>query len=163
LLWLTMPGVPALSLIAQQHAVSITPADGASDSIVTYVLGYGPLGIVFLGAVWLLYKGWRLVSPDSATAMRAEGRTDLIAERDRILSAASAEQDRVLAAAAAERDRLIGEKREAERQRDDALDVARAQLIPLLVNFTSATQSLLPILQALAVTGARHPHEGAGD
>jgi hypothetical protein len=123
--------------------------DSAGSGIVTYLLGWGPLGIALVAVTWALIKGYRLVGPDAAIAMREEGRADLIAERDRIIT------DRT-----AERDRLVAEKREAERERDDALRVTRDQLIPLLINFTAATQSLLPILQGLASQGQRQRGEG---
>lgn len=109
---------------------SVTPIGSATDSIVSYVLGFGPLGIVVLAFAF------RFIVPRGAVEeARQEARTDLIAERDRLLE----------------------EKRDAEDQRDEALKVAREQVIPLLINFTSATQSLLPLLQGLITQHERNP------
>lgn len=119
---------------------SVTPADTASSSLTTYFLGYGPLGIAVLAMAWLSYKGWRLVSPSREAAIRKSAREDLVSERDR----------------------LIAENRLIRRQLDDAMRIARDQLMPLLVNFTAATQSLLPILQSLASQGMWPRHRDSG-
>lgn len=124
--------------LAQGPGTSVSPVDAASSSIVGYVLSYGPVGIVALALGWLLFRGWRLISPSGETAIRGSARADLIAAQDRMIR----ERD-------AERDRILGEKHEAERQRDEAMRLAQDQLIPLLLSFTSATQSLLPLLQNL--------------
>jgi len=120
-----------LYVLAQGAPTSVTPVDAASNSIVGYILGYGPLGVIALALAWLTFKGWRLVSPAELTAIREaarnESRADLLAERDRILT----------------------EKQQAEDQRDEALTVARDQLAPLLTSFTAATSALLPILQEI--------------
>ncbi len=115
---------------------SITPIDGLSDSVTGYLFGYGPLGICFVAMAWLFLKGFRLTSPKAVAAIRAEARKDLIAERDRV----------------------IAEKHEAERERDEALRIATQQLMPLLGQFTAATQSLLPVLQSLVGQGFRARH-----
>jgi hypothetical protein len=110
---------------------SATPVDAAASSITGYVLGYGPLGIAAVVMSWLFLKGWRLVSPSRETAIRdsarTEGRADLLKELERV----------------------IGEKNHAEEQRDAAMKVAQDQLLPLLLNFTAATESLLPLLREL--------------
>jgi len=122
--------------VAALASASVTPVDAASDSIVGYVLGFGPLGIIALALGWLLFRGWRLISPAGEAAMRdaarTESRADLVAERDR----------------------LLAEKQQAENQRDEAMQVARDQLTPLLISFTSSTQALLPLLQNLVGQGA---------
>lgn len=135
-----------LHLLAQATpAASVTPLDSASDSVVGYVLGYGPLGVVALALAWLIFKGWRLISPAGEAqirdAARNESRADLLAERDRILT----------------------EKQQAEDQRDEALMIARDQLMPLLVQFTATTSALLPILQEIIRDApARRRRGGAG-
>jgi hypothetical protein len=112
-------------------AASVTPIDSASESVVGYLLSYGPLGIIAVAIAYLLFRGYRLVPPgfEAATrdAARADARADLLAERDRI----------------------IAEKHAVEEQRDEAIQVATGQLVPLLVSFTAATQALLPLLQRL--------------
>ena len=119
MLWLTIA-------LAQGPGTSVTPVDGATESVLGYLLGFGPLGIGFVALAWLLYKGWRLVPPAGAAAIREEGRADLISERDR----------------------LIAEKHAAEQQRDEAMKVAR-DLAPLLSTFISSTGALIPILQGI--------------
>jgi len=119
------------AIISQGPGASLTPADSASSSVVGYVLGFGPLGIVALAMAWLLYKGWRLVPPGFESsvrdAARADARADLIAERDRILT----------------------EKQAVEDQRDDALTIARDQIAPLLSQFVGTTSALVPLLQEI--------------
>lgn len=106
---------------------SVTPIGSATDSIVSYVLGFGPLGIVVLAFAF------RFIVPKGAVEeARKEARTDLLAERDRLLE----------------------EKRDAEDQRDEALKVAREQLAPLLTSFVSTTSALIPLLQEII----RDPH-----
>lgn len=118
-------------------AASVSPIDSAGSSVVGYVLGFGPLGLVALALAWLLFRGYRLVPPGfeatTRDAARADARADLIAERDRI----------------------IAEKQQVEEQRDDAMQVARDQLMPLLVSFTATTQALLPLLQSMVSQGGR--------
>lgn len=122
------------SFIAAAASSEVTPVDSAVSSITGYILSYGVLGIAALAMGWLWFKGWRLVSPKAEEAAKAAEAAARTAARADLI---------------AERDRLLADKREIERERDEALRVARDQLIPLLVNFTSATQSLLPLLQAL--------------
>lgn len=120
-----------LSVHIALGTASVTPIDSASDSVVGYVLGFGPLGLVVLALAWLLFRGWRLVSPEAAAAIREEGRKDLVAERDR----------------------LIAEKHAAEQQRDEAAKVA-SDLAPLLSSFIASTGALIPILQGI-IAGRR--------
>ena len=102
---------------------SVTPVDAATSSITGYLLGFGPLGIIALAVSWLLYKGWRLMSPAREAAItesaRAQARADLERENARIIA-----------------------------ERDDAMQVAR-QMIPLLAQFTATTTALIPLLQEL--------------
>ena len=123
MLWLAVTG---------PGTTSITPADALTSSILGYLFGYGPLGIGFVALAWLFYKGWRLVSPEGAEAIRQAGRADLIAERDRLLQ----------------------EKHEISGQRDEAMKVAR-DLAPLLSTFISSTGALIPILQGIIAQGRR--------
>jgi hypothetical protein len=131
--------------ILAQGAASVSPLDSASDSVVGYILGFGPLGIVALALAWLTFKGWRLISPAGEAAMRDaarnESRADLLAERDRLLT----------------------EKQQAEDQRDEALTIARDQLTPLLQSFVATTSVLVPILQEIIRDSpARRRRGGAG-
>ena len=126
--------------LAAGPGTSVTPIDGATDSVTGYLFGFGPLGIGFVALAWLLFRGWRLVSPERADAIRAEGRADLIADRDR----------------------QVSEKHAAEEQREDALRVAR-ELAPLLSQFTATQGALIPILQEIiADAAARRRQGGAG-
>ena len=112
-------------------AASVSPVDSASESVVGYVLGFGPLGVIVLALAWLLFRGYRLVPPgfeaSTRDAARADARADLIAERDRILT----------------------EKQAVEDQRDDALTIARDQVAPLLSSFVGTTSALVPLLQEI--------------
>jgi hypothetical protein len=101
---------------------SVSPVSSAAGDIVTYVLGFGPLGV---GVV--LYTLRVIVPGKAIDEAREQARADLLKETER----------------------LIAEKAEAERQRDDARQFATEQLVPLLGQFTAATSSLLPILQEL--------------
>jgi hypothetical protein len=101
---------------------SVSPVSSAASDIVTYILGFGPLGV---GVV--LYTLRVIVPGKAVDEARAQARADLMEENKR----------------------LIAEKAEAERQRDDARQFAVEQLVPLLGQFTAATASLLPILQEL--------------
>jgi hypothetical protein len=112
-------------------ATSVSPIGSATSSLVDYVLGYGVLGV----AVVLFTL--RIIVPRSAVdEAKAQARADLLDENRR----------------------LIEEKRRAEEQRDEALRVARDQMVPLLSQFTAATSSLMPILQELVRDreGRRH-------
>lgn len=116
---------------------SVTPVDSAAASVVGYVLSYGPVGLCALTLAWLMFRGWRLVPQDFEARIRADARTEARADL------------------MAERDRVIAEKQQAQEQRDEALAVARDQLTPLLISFTSSTQALMPLLQTLV--GQRDP------
>lgn len=112
-------------------AASISPIDSASESVVGYLLSYGPLGIIAVAIAYLLFRGYRLVPPGFEStvrdAARADARADLIGERDRVIT----------------------EKQQAEDQRDEALTVARDQMAPLLSSFVATTGALVPILQEI--------------
>ncbi len=116
--------------LSQGPGTSVTPIDSATDSIVGWVLGFGPLGVIALALAWLLFKGYRLVPPGFETATgdkaRADARADLITERDRV----------------------VAERAAAEQQRDEAMKVAR-DLAPLLSTFIASTGALIPILQGI--------------
>lgn len=116
-----MPWHPALT--------AVTPVDATTGSITSYVLGYGPVGVIALTLAWLIYKGWRLIPPDKEAAnretVRAEARADLLDERARVLT----------------------EKTRIEQERDEALKVAQTQMVPVLLQFTATTTALIPLLQ----------------
>ena len=120
------------------YIASVTPVDAATGSITGYILGYGPIGIFAAAMAWLSFKGWRLLSPareaEIRDAARAEGRADLLKELDRVLA----------------------EKKHAEEERDDALRIARDQLVPVLFAFNASTSALLPILQEMAGRQGSH-------
>lgn len=112
---------------------NVSPISSAASDITTYILGYGVLGVA--AVLFVL----RIIVPRSTVdeAVRA-AREDLLKENER----------------------LQAEKTHAEEQRDEALNLAQVQLVPLLVSFTAATQSLLPLLQELVRNrgaGGRHP------
>lgn len=111
---------------------SVSPVGAAASDIVTYVLGYGVLGV----AVVLFVL--RIIVPRSVVdEAREQARRDLVKENER----------------------LIAEKVKAEEQRDEALKVARDQLVPLLLSFTAATNSLLPLLQDVVNTREGRHHD----
>ena len=109
--------------LTQGPGTAVTPVDAGTSSIVGYVLGYGPLGLIALALAYLMFRGWRLVPPSwepgIRTTARAEARADLERENARIIT-----------------------------ERDDALKVAQ-QMIPLLTQFTATTAALIPLLQEL--------------
>jgi hypothetical protein len=103
-------------------AASVSPLDAATGSIIGYVLGYGPIGVIALAFAF------RFVVPRSAVdEAKDQARADLLKENQR----------------------LIAEKAHAEEQRDDALRVANEQVVPLLVSFNATVTALLPLLQEL--------------
>lgn len=116
-----------------------TPSlDAAPGSIVSYALQYGVLGVFALAMAGLLFKRWRLISPSEEVRIREEsrkeGRADLLAQRERDL---------------AEIARLLALAERLGQQRDEALEVARDQIAPLLSQFTATTGALVPILQEI--------------
>lgn len=103
-------------------AASVTPVDAATGSIVGYVLGFGPIGIIALAFAF------RFIVPKSAVdEAKDQARRDLVEENKR----------------------LIEEKSKAEEARDDALKIAQTQIVPLLVTFNATVSALLPLLQEL--------------
>jgi hypothetical protein len=117
--------------LTQGPGASVTPVDAATSSVVGYVLGYGPLGVIALALAYLFFKGWRLMSPARETVITGEGRAQARADLEKEL------------------DRVLAEKRQAEEQRDEAVKMAQTQLVPLLVQFTATTTALIPLLQEL--------------
>jgi hypothetical protein len=101
-------------------ASSVSPLGAASGDIVTYILGYGVVGV---GAV-LFALGYIVPKPVKDSAVAA-ARADVVAENERLRTALA----------------------RAEEQRDDALRVARDTVVPLLTTFNATVASLLPILQ----------------
>lgn len=123
------------------HLLLLAAADNSSDPLtaaIGQVLSYGVLGIVALAFAF------RFIVPRSAVEdARKESRADLLKDVERLER--QVEQERA-------------DKRAVEEQRDEALKFTQANLVPLLVNFTSATGALIPLLQELV----RH-REGGGD
>ena len=108
--------------LAALATVTETPVGTATTDLVTYITSFGVLGLVALA-----FFARRIVPASMVKEAREEARADIKAELDR----------------------TIAEKHAAEEQRDEALRIAQSQLVPLLIQFTSATQSLLPLLQEL--------------
>lgn len=99
-------------------STEVTPLGTAASDIVSYILGYGAIGVIALAFAF------RYIVPRGAVEA---ARADLIAENKR----------------------LREEKAHAEEQRDEALRIARDQVVPLLISFNSTTGSLLPLLQEI--------------
>lgn len=114
-------------------AESVTPLGSVTGDAVSYLLSFGAIGI----GVVLFGLGF-IVPRSTMTTAVASARADLVAENARI----------------------IAEKEQIAEQRDEALKLATDQLVPMLVSFTAATQSLLPLLQELVRTRER---EGSRD
>jgi hypothetical protein len=103
-------------------ATNVTPISTITGDLVSYILGYGVLGIVALALAFRF-----LVPAKALDQMRETARADLVEENRRLLARAE----------------------KAEAQRDDALRIAQDQLIPLLTSFTVTSQALIPLLQGL--------------
>ena len=113
--------MPWPSLLAV-YAASVSPVDSATGSVVGYILGFGPIGIIALAFAF------RFIVPRSAVdEAKEQARRDLVEENKR----------------------LIAEKTHAEESRDDALRIAQEQVVPLLVTFNATVAALLPLLQEL--------------
>jgi hypothetical protein len=110
------------AIMALNMSSSVSPVDAATGSIVGYVLGFGPIGIIALAFAF------RFIVPKSAVdEAKDQARADLVEENKR----------------------LIAEKQHAEESRDDALRIAQVQIVPLLVSFNATVAALLPLLQEL--------------
>ena len=110
------------SAFTQGPGSSVTPIDTATSDIISYILGYGVLGIA--AVLFVL----RIIVPRSAVdEAKDQARRDLVEENKR----------------------LITEKQHAEEGRDDALRIAQTQIVPLLVSFNATVAALLPLLQEL--------------
>lgn len=117
------------------------PATSAPADLLAPFLGYGLCGVLVIVLAWVLWKG-SFVRSDEAKA--------------RIAAAAADADKRVAEARAdllAENERLRAERDKADRQREELLRFLQEQLMPMMANFTSATTSLLPVLQALTARG----------
>ena len=113
-------------------AADVSPVGTATSDIVTYILSFGPVGVIALAFAF------RFIVPAKAVDEAASrARADLIAERER----------------------LIEEKTRAEEQRDDALRIAQTHLVPLLTTFTATTSALLPLLQELVSRREGHDRD----
>jgi hypothetical protein len=105
-------------------AEAVSPIGNAAGDLITYILGFGPLGVgIVLFALRIIVPG---KSVDDAVK---SARADLVAENER----------------------LIEEKRRVESQRDEAVKVAQEKIVPLLTTFLSTTGALLPLLQNMVV------------
>ena len=114
-----------------QFLATNSPIGAATSDIVTYILGYGVLGVA--AVLFTL----RVIVPRSAVEeAKEQARQDLLKEIERLIADKTTE-----------RERLIAEKTKAEEQRDAALKIAQEQLVPLLTSFVATSQSLIPLLQ----------------
>lgn len=157
MLWLAPA---AFTLTATGPATGSDPGSIVSSAVTT-VLGFGILGVVVMVLCVLFYLRWRLISPAQEDAIREAART---AGRADLLEQAKQQHDEI--------ERLRAECKTLAEQRDEALTFVRQQLMPMLVDFTATTRTLLPILQqAIAVAGQglwpqRHrdeiPHQPGG-
>ena len=129
-------------MLTQAPGTSVSPIDSAGSSIVGYLLGFGPLGIMALAMGWLFFKGWRLVSPAREAEITADARAQARADLEKELA------------------RTLAEKQHAEDQREEALKVAREQVAPLLIQFNGTVTALLPLLQEL-VRRREGGHDGS--
>lgn len=98
----------------------VTPLSSVTGDAISYLLSFGPLGI----GVVLFGLGY-IVPKAAMTSAIMAARVDLLEENERLRT----------------------EKAHAEEQRDEALQFAQTQLVPLLTSFTATTAALLPLLQ----------------
>jgi hypothetical protein len=103
------------------YTADVTPVDGATTSLVQYIVSFGVLGVVAVAFAF----GF-IVPRKTVDRARDEARGDLLKENER-LDAAWKE--------------LQGKHAELE-------EFVRAQLVPAVVQFTAVAQSLIPLLQA---------------
>lgn len=99
-------------------------ADSVPQELAPY-LNYGTLGLLVVA----IFFGWVWAKPSV----------------DRVLAA----KDEAILRLVEERDRLITERDQAEEQAAAAVAIAQEKLVPLLVTFTSITQTLIPLLQEI--------------
>jgi hypothetical protein len=128
--------MPWLSLLAFSATADVSPIGTAAGDIITYILGYGVLGV----AAVLFALGYIVPRP-VMTAAVDRSRADLVEENKR----------------------LIAEKAKAEEQRDAALKIAQEQIVPLATTFTAVAGNLLPVLQELVSMGEDLRHRPGGD
>lgn len=103
-----------------------TPASGSDilSAVTQQFLGYGVVGCLALALAWIVYKG-KFVPREQVDALVAAGRADLLRENEQ----------------------LRADLTKAQEQVAENLRFAKEDLTPILFQFTSATTSLLPILQ----------------
>jgi uncharacterized protein YlxW (UPF0749 family) len=126
-----------LSWLASGPGNAVTPVGAASGDFISYILSYGVLGVVAVIVAAALYRGWQISSPAQRDKERAEARADLEQHNAQLRD---------------DREKLQARCEQLEGQVSDALKVSRDQLVPLLLNFTAATNSLLPLLQDVVAT-----------
>lgn len=126
---------------------AVSPVGAASGDIVTYILSFGVLGVGAVIFGILTWRGWDIRSPAKQDKDRAEARADLEAAITRLN---------------ADNERLRDERDKALAKLDDLQGYIRDQYGPLMANFTTATQALLPVLQQ-RWEGRRAPGRRAGD
>lgn len=116
------PWAAAVPLLAADTTGGADPISAATQT----VLGFGVLGVVALALAYITWKG-SFVPAKRVDELVVAGRADLLRELEQ----------------------LRAEKAKVDGQLAEALRFARDDLTPILFQFTSATSSLLPILQQM--------------
>lgn len=107
-----------MAALAAGTEIPSTPVGAAADSLISYVLGYGVLGVAVVAFTF------RLIVPRSAID---DGRRDLLKQVGYLEAKLAA----------------------TEKQRDEAMDLARTQLVPMLMSFNATSDALIPLLREL--------------
>jgi hypothetical protein len=136
--------MPAQALIAGLIAIAAggpasTPIGSASGDLVSYILGYGVLGIGVLAIMFrLLVPYWVMKeSRDQAEARYQEAKTFW----ENQMRDARADWEAQLG-------RVLQEKQHAMDQRDAAMSLAQDRIVPLLTSFVAVSESLIPFMQS---------------
>lgn len=131
-------------LLAETAPASADPL----NQVVGKLLGYGLAGIAVMVLGVILYKGIFTRTSDAEARLAAQK-----AEYEARLDAAKADADKRVAEARADLLREIGDLHtrleRSESELREARNFIRDRLVPLLQQFTQATEALLPILQSL--------------
>lgn len=118
-------------------AAAVSPLDAAQGDIVSYVLGFGPLGVIALALGWVLYRG---------TFTRTSAHD---AEVRQLREDHAAETARREAAHATEIAALRADRQKSDDARDAAVKMITDTMFPLVSAFNTSIGSLMPILQRL--------------
>lgn len=108
----------------------VPPIGSPGESVASYLLGFGPLGLMVLVLALVLYRGVFILAKT--------------AEKDKTDAVALARADLL-----AENERLLARAEKAEGQRDEAMRIAQDKLVPLATSFTVTMGAFVPLLQEL--------------